>query len=98
MTANALRLRRARERRREGRGIFRLELDAVSTEALLIREGLLSPDVRHAARLRGGPAARGARAAAGAADGSVGRMNDSAPYETWRGRDVNMRTGGRSSD
>jgi hypothetical protein len=50
--------------------------------------------------LLGGAAAwpLAARAAAGAADGSVGRMNDSAPYETWGGRDVNMRTGGRSSD
>jgi hypothetical protein len=36
-------------------------------------------------------AARGACAAAGAL---VDRMKDSAPYETWRDRDVNIRTGG----
>src|SRR5262245_40710701 len=40
-TQNAVRSKRTRQRRANGRGIFRLELDVVAVEEMLTREGLL---------------------------------------------------------
>jgi hypothetical protein len=47
MSRRLLNLRRHRERRRLGIAVFRLPLDAVNVEEMLIREELLSPLVDH---------------------------------------------------
>lgn len=44
---SAARVARHRERARDGRRIFALELDAVAVEAMLSREGLLDDAVEH---------------------------------------------------
>lgn len=47
MTRNAIKLRNVRARARAGTEIYRLELDVVAMEEMLVREKLLSPGQEH---------------------------------------------------